>query len=41
LVANGGLALSRYAASAWLAAFILGCIVLVPQRAERLSPARH
>jgi uncharacterized membrane-anchored protein len=36
-IANGGLALSRYTATAWLAAFIVGCIVMVPQRAEKLS----
>lgn len=40
-VAHGGLALSRYAASAWLAAFIIGCIVIVPQRAEKLAPANR
>jgi uncharacterized membrane-anchored protein len=39
-VANGGLAMSRYTASAWLAAFIIACIVIVPQRAERLAPAK-
>ena len=33
-LASGGLALSRYAAAAVLAGFILGCIVLLPQRAE-------
>jgi uncharacterized membrane-anchored protein len=38
-VADGGLALSRYAASAWLAAFIIGSILMVPQRAEKLAPA--
>jgi uncharacterized membrane-anchored protein len=38
-VAHGGLALSRYSASAWLAAFIIGSILLVPQRAEKLAPA--
>ena len=31
----GGLALSRYAASAVLAVFILGCVWWLPQRAER------
>jgi uncharacterized membrane-anchored protein len=36
-VANGGLALSRYAASAWLAAFIIACIVVKPQRAEKMA----
>lgn len=39
-VASGGLALSRYSASAWLAAFIVACIVFVPQRPEKLAPAR-
>lgn len=34
---NGGLAMSRYAATAWLATFIIACIVIVPQRAERVS----
>jgi uncharacterized membrane-anchored protein len=34
-LANGGLALSRYAATAVLAAFIVGCITLLPQRAGR------
>ena len=34
-IANGGLALARFAASAVLAALILGCIFLVPQRPER------
>ncbi len=34
--ANGGLALSRYAASAVLAVFIIGCILLLPQRAEKI-----
>jgi uncharacterized membrane-anchored protein len=38
-VADSGLALSRYAASAWLAAFIIGSILMVPQRAEKLAPA--
>lgn len=38
-VANGGLALSRYSASAWLAAAIVAYILLIPQRAERLAPA--
>ncbi len=35
-VANGGLALGRFSASAALAAVILGCILLIPQR-----PGRH
>ena len=34
-LASGGLALSRYTATAVLAAFILGCILLLPQRAEQ------
>jgi uncharacterized membrane-anchored protein len=38
-VANGGLALSRYSASAVLAAFIVICIFMVPQRAEKLAPS--
>lgn len=33
-VASGGLALSRYTATAVLAVFILGCILLLPQKAE-------
>ena len=33
--ASGGLELSRYWASAVLAVFIVGCIALLPQRAER------
>lgn len=37
--ADGGLELSRYLASAVLAVFILACIKLIPQRAERLQPA--
>lgn len=36
-VASGGLALSRYSASACLALFIIGCIVLVRQRPERIE----
>jgi len=32
---NGGLALSRYAASAVLAIFIIGCVALIPQRAVK------
>jgi uncharacterized membrane-anchored protein len=31
---SGGLALSRYSATAWLATFIIACIVLFPQKAE-------
>lgn len=34
-VQNGGLAFSRYLASAVLAAFIIACILLLPQRAGR------
>jgi uncharacterized membrane-anchored protein len=34
-VAQGGLALSRYTASAMLAAFILACIIFVPGKAEK------
>lgn len=33
--AHGGLALSRYAASAAIAALIIACIMVIPQRAER------
>jgi uncharacterized membrane-anchored protein len=36
-VANGGLAMSRYTATAWLATFIIGCILFVPQNAEAVS----
>jgi uncharacterized membrane-anchored protein len=36
--ASGGLALSRYVASGVLAVFIVACIALLPQRAERVSP---
>jgi uncharacterized membrane-anchored protein len=36
-VAQGGMALSRYAASAVLAVFILACVILKPGRAERRS----
>ena len=32
---HGGLALSRYTASAVLAAVIIGCVVFLPQRAQR------
>jgi uncharacterized membrane-anchored protein len=39
-VANGGLALSRYAASAWLVAAIIGYVLLVPQKAEQLAARR-
>jgi uncharacterized membrane-anchored protein len=35
-LANGGLALSRYSASACLAFFIVACIALVRQRPERI-----
>ena len=34
-IANGGLALGRFAASAVLALLILGCIFLIPQRSGR------
>lgn len=34
-LSSGGLALSRYAASAVIAALIIGAIVLLPQKAER------
>lgn len=37
-IAHGGLALSRYSASAALAAFIIACIMFLPQRAEKLVP---
>ncbi|HEY8100705.1 MAG TPA: hypothetical protein VIF82_08110 [Burkholderiaceae bacterium] len=36
-LANGGLALSRYSASAALVVFILACIFLLPQRAEKIQ----
>jgi uncharacterized membrane-anchored protein len=36
-LAKGGLALSRYSASACLALFIIACIVLVRQRPERIE----
>jgi uncharacterized membrane-anchored protein len=35
-LANGGLAMSRYSASVALAAFMLGCILFLPQRAEQI-----
>jgi uncharacterized membrane-anchored protein len=35
-LASGGLNLSRYGASAALAIFIIACIIIFPQRAERL-----
>ena len=38
---QGGLDLSRYAASATLAAIILACILLVPQRAGKRPTAQH
>ncbi|MBN3726893.1 COG4705 family protein [Burkholderia sp. Ac-20379] len=38
-VAQGGLELSRFYATAVLAAFIVACIVLIPQRAARREPA--
>ena len=34
-VANGGLAMGRFAASGVLTVFIIGCILLLPQRAGR------
>jgi len=34
-VAKGGLELSRYAASAWLAVAIVACVLLLPQRAAK------
>lgn len=37
--AKGGLALSRYSASAALAVFILGCIFFFPQKAEKIKAA--
>jgi uncharacterized membrane-anchored protein len=40
-VTAGGLALSRYAASAWLVAAIVAYVLLVPQKAERLAPVRQ
>jgi uncharacterized membrane-anchored protein len=36
-LAKGGLALSRYSASGFLAVFIVACIVLVRQRPERIE----
>jgi uncharacterized membrane-anchored protein len=36
-VANGGLAMSRYTATAWLATFIIGCIIFAPQKAEKVA----
>jgi uncharacterized membrane-anchored protein len=35
----GGFALSRYAASAALAIFMIVCILVFPQKAEKLAPA--
>jgi len=37
--ADGGLALSRYLASAVIATFILACLLFLPQRAEQRQPA--
>jgi len=37
--AEGGMALSRYAASAVIAIVIIAAIVVIPQRAERLRPS--
>jgi len=39
-VSHGGLAMNRYTATAWLAAFIIACIAIVPQRAEKLAANR-
>ena len=36
---KGGLALSRYTASAVLAALILACVIFLPQKAEKAAPA--
>ena len=36
-LASGGLALSRYSATAALLAFVLGCVFLFPQRASGKS----
>jgi uncharacterized membrane-anchored protein len=38
-VAQGGLHFSRFYASGILGAFILGCILLIPQRAARRTPS--
>jgi uncharacterized membrane-anchored protein len=40
-VADGGLALSRYAASGALVVCMLMLVVLLPQRAERLEHVAH
>lgn len=40
-LANGGLALSRYSASAWLAAFIVVCIIVSRQEAEPTSAGQR
>jgi uncharacterized membrane-anchored protein len=37
---DGGLALSRYTASAVLAVFIAVCVVCLPQNAERVPPSQ-
>lgn len=37
--ADGGMALSRYLASGVIAAFILACLLFLPQRAEQRQPA--
>jgi uncharacterized membrane-anchored protein len=39
-LASGGLAMSRYTASACLSAFIIACIIFVRQRAERIEVDR-
>ncbi len=36
-VASGGLAMDRYSASAALVVFIVGCILFLPQKAEKIS----
>jgi uncharacterized membrane-anchored protein len=40
-ISSGGLALSRYAASAVLAIIIIACIFFLPQRPERTMSAGH
>ena len=37
---HGGLALSRYTASAVLVAFIIACVIFLPQKAEKFSDTR-
>lgn len=36
-LASGGLALSRYSASAWLVVFIAACVLVLPQRAATVT----